>query len=210
MFSLQIRRCLKTMIVLATFAFTTGSTWAGVVINFDELANEAGIRFHGTAFDGTPFDVTKLGSETFHVSSPVVPGGYNPDAVLSHIGISRTSGGYLVNILESDGGPISDQIWVHQFVQQFTVIDFISDPAQFVTGVDVFATVVETGSSQNVLNYLNDRGEQVSINIISDVDATVPEPGTILLISAAMVGIAATRRRTSIQRSSGRRAVSSK
>jgi hypothetical protein len=196
MFSLQLGRRLKIMIALATLALTAGSSSAAVIINFDELPNETGIRLSGVAFDGTPFDVTKLGSETFHVSSPVVPAGYNPDAILSHIGITRTSAGYLVNILESAGGPISDQIWVHQFLPLFTVIDFISDPDQFVFGVDAFATVVETGSSQNVLNYFNDRGEQVSINVTSDVpESAVPEPATFALVGAAILGIAATRRR---------------
>ena len=190
MFSLHIRKHL----VLAAFtalAFTAGNSSAAVVINFDELPNEAGIHLGGVAFDGSLINVTKLGSEIFHISSPAVPGGYSPDAILSHIGISRSGPDLLVNILESTGGPISDQVWVHQFAPLFTVIDFISDPAQFVLGVTPFATVVETGSSQNVLNYNNDRGELVSINVTSDV----PEPGTFALVGAAMLGMAAMRRR---------------
>ena len=194
MFSIQFGKHLKTVLVaLATLAFTAGNSSATVIINFDELPNEAGIHVTGVAFNGSLFDFTKLGSETFHISSPVVPPGYSPDAILSRIGISGSSAGFLVNILESAGGPISDQVWVHQFISQFTVIDFISDPAQFVSGVVPFATVVETGSSQNVLNYNNDRGELVSINVTSAID--VPEPATLALVGAAILGMAAMRRR---------------
>ena len=194
MFSLQLGKHVKIVLVaLATLALTAGSSSAAVVINFDELPNDAGIHLTGLDFAANPIDVTKLGSETFHISTPAVPGGYSPDAILSRIGISRTSAGFLVNILESAGGPISDQVWVHQFIPAFTVIDFISDPDQFVVGVNPFATVVETGTLQNVLNYNNDRGELVSINVNSDLD--VPEPATLALVSAALFGIAATRRR---------------
>lgn len=186
-------KCIRTMLAgFILFALCVSNSFADVIIHFDELPNDTGIHVTGTAFDGSSFDVTKL-DEVFHISSPQVPGGYAPDLVLSRIGISLTSSGYLVNILESAGGPISDQVWVHQFTSLFTVIDFISDPGQFILGVAPVATVVETGQSQNVLNYLNDRGELVSIFVTSD--AEIPEPGTLALVSIAMLGIAAQRRR---------------
>src|ERR1700730_13119615 len=103
MFSLQFGQHVKIVLAaLATLALTAGSCLAGpgaaaaVVINFDELLNEAGIHLTGFDFNGNPIDVTKLGSETFHISSPSVPNGYSPDAILSHIGISMTSGGFLI------------------------------------------------------------------------------------------------------------------
>lgn len=71
------------------------------------------------------------------------------------------------------------------------MIDFISDPAQFDAGIaDV--TVVETGALQNVLNYNNDQGELVSINVLSDTD--VPEPAGLALVGVALLGLAVTRK----------------
>jgi hypothetical protein len=47
-----------------------------------------------------------------------------------------------------------------------------------------FATVVETGLLQNVLNYHNDRGELASINIVSDT----PEPARLALLGIMGAG----------------------
>lgn len=197
MLSMRFCKPLKwALAALTTLVLTAGSASAAVVLNFIELANEAGIQLTGVAFDGSLINVTKLNSETFGISSPAVPAGYVPDAIVSRIGISRTSPGLLVNILESVGGPLSDQVWVHRLNGIFTVIDFISDPAQFVAGIaDV--TVVETGALQNVLNYNNDRGELVSINVLSDLD--VPEPAGPALVGVALLGLAATRKRSLAQ-----------
>ena len=193
MLSTAASKYLRSVVAgIVTFALCAANSFADVIIRFDELPNDAGVHVTGARFDGSTFDVTKL-DEVFHISTPVVPGGYSPDLILSRIGISNTTSGYLVNILESAGGPISDQVWVHEFIPQFTVIDFISDPSQFILGVAPVATLVETGLSQNVLNYLNDRGEQVSIFVTSDVE--LPEPGTLALFTTAMLGGAAVRRR---------------
>jgi hypothetical protein len=165
---------------------TAGRASADVIINFNELPLDRGIHLTGFQFDGTPIDVTKLnGAESFHISSPAVPPGYHPDAILSHIGISQTSNGYLVDILDNPGGTISDQVYVHQFIPAFSVIDFISSPDQFFTGIPPFATVVETGNLQNVLNYVNDRGERVSINVLSPV----PEPTSLALVGMGVFGL---------------------
>ena len=185
----------RLAIVLAAGGLITGAgnASAGVIINFIELPDEAGIHLTGLDIFGNPIDVTKLGSETFHISSPSVPDGYSPDAILYRIGISRSNDGFLVNILDSPGGPISDQVWVHQFIPAFTVIDFLSDPNDFVLDPP-FATVVETGDLQNALNYTNDRGELVSINVQSEA---VPEPGslTLLGLGLASLGVVARMKR---------------
>ncbi len=192
-FSVQLGKSAKVLLAaLATLAFTASSVSARV-INFIELDNEAGIRF--TSDNGA--DVTKLGSEVFHLSSLAIPAGYPADATESRIGISQSADYFLVNILESVGGPLSDQVFVHRLNGNFTVIDFISDPAQFVVGIAATSTVIETGALQNVLNYLNDRGEAVSINIKSAVE--LPEPATVLLIPLALAGMRLNKRRLTRQ-----------
>ena len=196
-FAQRVRHCRAAVLAgLVSGLLSIGSASAAVVINFDELANDAGIHATGNNGIGGTFNVTKLGSEVFHLSSPAIPNGYAADATLSRIGISNTSAGFLVNILESVGGPLSDQVWVHRLNNIFTVIDFISDPTQFVTGVTPFATVVETGFSQKVLDYRNDRGDLVSIFVTSDLD--VPEPGSLALVGVALVGLAAAAKRRSV------------
>ncbi len=196
------RRPKMKLVSVAKFVavFSAGWLWslspanASVVIQFEELPNEAGIHLGGFDINGNMIDLTKgNGAETFHLSSPDVPTGYSADATLSHIGNGMSDNEYLVNILESAGGPISDQVWVHQFIPSFTVIDFISDPDQFVVGVAPSATIVETGLLQHALVYNNDRGELVSIDVLSDVDA--PEPATLALFGFGLAGLGWARRK---------------
>jgi hypothetical protein len=164
-----------------------------VVLNFVELPNEGGIHLTGD------LDVTKLGSETFRVSAPgcVNIVGCNPDATLNQI---DTNDEFLVNILESPGGPISDQVWVHRFLPDTLgslVIDFHSDDGTpFATGGPgaIVTSVVETGSLQPVLTYTSTAGTVINISVLSDVES-VPAPATLLLVGAALLGIAITRRR---------------
>jgi hypothetical protein len=157
MFSLQLRKHVKFVLVaLATFALTAGSSSAAVTLNFIELPNEGGINLTGTDSAGTPIDVSKLASETFRVSAPgctSIPG-CNPDFTTGQIG---TASEFLVNILESAGGPLSDQVFVHRISTAggSQVIDFISDESPFVTAGPntTVSTVVETGNLQFALSY---------------------------------------------------------
>jgi protein with PEP-CTERM/exosortase system signal len=169
---------------------------SAATLNWVELPNEGGVHFSAT---GMPFPYPIIinndvpGSETYHVSSPIVPPGYVPDAIASHIGISRTASYYLFNILERPGGPISDQVYVHQFIPAFTVIDFISDPSNFVDLAPT-ATVVEGGGLQVVGTYLNDRGERVFLRVNSAADT--PDAGSTLpLLGFALAGLGILRRK---------------
>ena len=161
---------------------------SAVTLNWVELPNEGGIDFSGDTTNGGHSN-----GEVFHVSSPVVPPGYTPDAIASHIGISRTASYYLFNILESPNGPISDQVYVHQFIPAFTVIDFISNPADFVN-LTPTATVVEAPGLQLVGTYVNDRGETVFLNVDSGVET--PDAGSTLpLLGFALAGLGILRRK---------------
>jgi len=197
MFNILWSRCALLTLALSLGFLVTKSASADVNITFMELANEGGIRVFGNGFDGAAFDVTKPDSETFGISSPAVPGGYSPDLILSHIGISRSSGGYLFALTETLGGPVSDYVWVHQFVSAFTVIDFVSDsefPLVLPTTAD--AIFVETGGIQAIGGYNNDRGERVNIFVQSDV-GVVPEPETyaLMLAGLGLLGFVARRRK---------------
>src|SRR5215467_7297438 len=116
MFPLQLRKRVTTVsVALATVALTGGSSFA-TTINFAELPNEAGI--HVTTDVGN--DVTKL-AETIRISAP----NCNCGADFSLNGIGTTTE-YLVNILESAGGPLSDQVHVYRLGGDGSqVIDFI-------------------------------------------------------------------------------------
>jgi len=191
-FSLHIRQHLQILLVsLTMIALVAGSASAVVTLNFSELPNEGGIHLTGTESSGAPIDVTLLGSETFRVSAPActaIPG-CNPNFTTGQIG---TETEFLVNILESPGGPLSDQIHVHRIASAdgSQVIDFISDGAPFHTAGPgaIVTTLVETGALQSGLTYNSAGTGNPPVNIFfqSEVSEAVPEPGTLLLLGLGL------------------------
>jgi VPDSG-CTERM motif len=178
------------LVMVSLLALGITQSAKATTLNWVELPNEGGIHFSGDTVVAI-FNNDVPGSETYHVSSPIVPFGYTPDALASHIGISHSADYYLFNILESPGGPISDQVYVYRLSNIFTVIDFLSDPSMFVN-LTPTGTVVETGGLQLVGTYLNDRGETVFLNVQSDV----PDAGsTLSLLGFALAGVAVLRRK---------------
>lgn len=172
-----------------SLGFPAPSSAGPVQINFTELPNEGGIQLTGTDFAGNPISVLKLNAETFGISSPIVPTGYTPDAILSHIGISQQGGDRLFAILETPGGPVSDYVWVHRLNNVFTVIDFVSDIDLPLTLPSTpLNTVVETGALQDVGGYTSDDGTSVRFAVQSDVE-TVPEPSTWLMMATGILGL---------------------
>jgi len=176
----RILACAATALLLGVLA--SGGAEAATVLNFIELP-DGSINVTGSDFGGSAIDVTKASAEEFHISSPVVPGGYSPDMTLSHIGISQSSSGYLFALTESAGGPISDYVWVYQFISEYTVIDFFSDPSS--VPITPTATVVEDGSLQYIGSYFNDRQEEVAISIQSPSFGT-PLPAALPLFASGL------------------------
>src|SRR5215813_308288 len=179
------------LVPLAMIALAARSASADVVLKFLELPNEGGIHLTGTDSGGNVIDVTLLGSETFRVSAPgctMIPG-CNPNFTTNEIG---TQTEFLVNILESPGGALSDQIHVHRLTSAggSQVVDFISDdgtPFDTAGPGAIVTTLVETASLQGGLAYTSDAGTPVNISFISDV-AEVPEPATLPVLG---IGIGA-------------------
>lgn len=185
-----------TALALGLLSIGSASAAPSGVINFIELPNDGGIQMTSSGVVGSA-DVTIQNPEEFHISSPAVPSGYSPDAILGHIGVSRTSPGHLFALVESIEGPVSDYVWVHTINGPFTVIDFVSASAGFVVPPGTpETTIVEDGTLQFIGNYTNDKGELIQIN----VQSSVPDAGsTMALLGLALGGIAAVRRQPSRQ-----------
>lgn len=193
MFSLAVRKHIKTASVAVAMLGLIAASSSATTINFIELPGVGGIHLTGTDSGGGAIDVTKPGSETFRISAPMCNCG--ADFLLNAIG---TTTEYVVNILESAAGPISDQVHVFRLGGDGSqIIDFISDPAPFEIGGPgaVITSVVETGSLQQVLSYTSANGTTNTIFVNSDEgpEAQVSEPASLLLLSFGLVGVTARR-----------------
>jgi hypothetical protein len=198
--TLRLLRLVPTAMACAAAALSLGilapssASALPVNLNFIELPNEGGIHLTGNNAIGGSIDVTTPSAEAFHISSPVVPNGYSPDAIIQHIGISQQGGDRLFVLLDSPGGPVSDYVWVHILGGADTVIDFISDTeTPLVDPSTPIVTLVETGALDFLGSYTSDDGTLVNISVQSDVE--VPEPSTLALFGAALLGFGARRLR---------------
>jgi hypothetical protein len=104
---------------------------------------------------------------------------------------------YVFNLYELAGGPIPDQVIVTPGCGDCgdppVSVKFTSDPAQFDLVTTPAFSAIENGTTQFVGSYLNEyfAGPQtVKILVLSDVDATVPAPATLLLLGAGLTGLA--------------------
>lgn len=204
----MIRRLLSVMLLPAGLSLAlllANSASAAVTINFIELPNEGGIHVTTTDASVPTHDITK-NAEPARVATISFAVMGSADLYMTHIGVTHLGPGFsvLVNILESPGGPLSDQIWLHlmgpdQFQNAATVIDFISDPSQFNISTSP-AAIVEHGSQQQGLTYNDATGNQVPINFLSDTEGVVPEPHSLviwgLLAGAGLFMTHVRRRRT--------------
>jgi hypothetical protein len=208
---LLIAGLLSASLSLCLLAASSASA-AVQTLNFTEAPNEAGTVLTGINVIGASIGpIAGANPEEFHISSPNFPPNYAFDALLGNIGISRTdpSGlGDLFVMREAVGGPVSDYIWVHQFIPGFTVIDFVSDSEGvplILPNAPILGDVVENGGLQFVGNYVTDPGGNgagptlVNLFVQSDVES-VPESASLIVWSllGLSVGVAGWSRRRRI------------